>query len=231
MFRWTRIACVLTVIGTLVAAAQQPAAQKQQPAAKKQPRPAPDPKLFGPQWVALFNGKDLTDWVNIGEEKWVVENGAIYGEGVSTKYGYLATDKDYKDFDLSLQFKCEGPGNSGVYIHTRFKPGTVDVSEGYQVEIDRTLNHHTGGLYGDGRAWWVWPAAENESVLRPYDWNDMLIHVAGNRTWVRLNGVLMVDYTNPIPQSTDGVIALQLHAGGEGKMRFKDLYIRDLSIR
>jgi len=41
----------------------------------------------------------------------------------------------------------------------------------------------------------------------------------------------MVDYTNPIPQSTDGVIALQLHAGGEGKMRFKDLYIRDLSIR
>jgi hypothetical protein len=48
---------------------------------------------------------------------------------------------------------------------------------------------------------------------------------------VRLNGVLMVDYTNPIPQSTDGVIALQLHAGGEGKMRFKDIHIRDLSIR
>lgn len=183
------------------------------------------------EWVSLFNGKDLTGWVQVGNEKWVVEDGTIYGEGVTDKYGYLATAKDYKDFDLSLRFKCEADGNSGVYLHTRFKPETVNVIEGYQVEIDRVLNHHTGGLYGDSRAWMVWPAAENETILRPYDWNDMLIQVLGNRTIVRLNGVLMVDYTNPIPKSPDGVIAFQLHSGGQGKMRFKDIYIRDLSIR
>ena len=182
-------------------------------------------------WVSLFNGKDLTGWVKVGNEKWIVEDGTIYGEGVTEKYGYLVTDKDYKDFDLSLRFKCEAEGNSGVYLHTRFKQDTVNVSEGYQVEIDRVLNHHTGGLYGDGRAWWAWPAPENETVIRPYDWNDMLIQVMGNRTIVRLNGVLMVDHTNPIPKSSDGVVALQLHSGGQGKMRFKDIYIRDLSIR
>jgi hypothetical protein len=226
MFRWIKFASIASAVAALAFAAAA-----QQPAAKKAPRPAVDAALLGPQWVALFNGKDLTGWVNVGQEKWVVENGTIYGEGVSTGYGYLATEKDYKDFDLSLMFKCESGGNSGVYLRTRFKPGTVDVSGGYQVEIDRNLNRHTGGLYGDGRAWWVWPAPENETVVRPYDWNDMTIHVAGNRTWVRLNGVLMVDYTNPIPASKDGVIALQLHAGGEGKMRFKDIYIRDLSIR
>lgn len=185
----------------------------------------------GEQWVSLFNGKDLTGWVQIGNEKWVVEDGAIYGEGVTEKYGYLATEKDYKDFQVSLRFKCEADGNSGVYLRTRFKPGTVDVSEGYQVEIDRVLNHHSGGLYGDGRGWMVWPAPENETVLRPYDWNDMLIQVVGNRTVVRMNGVLMVDFTNPSPKSTDGAIALQLHSGGQGRMRFKDIFIRDLSRR
>jgi hypothetical protein len=182
-------------------------------------------------WISLFNGKDLAGWVKIGNEKWVVEDGTIYGEGVTEKYGYLMTEKDYKDFDLSLRFKCEADGNSGVYLHTRFKPGTVDVSDGYQVEIDRVLNHHTGGLYGDNRGWMVWPAPENETVIRPYDWNDMLIQVLGNRTIVRLNGVKVVDFTNPSPKSPDGGIALQLHSGGQGKMRFKDIYIRDLSIR
>ncbi|HYK89466.1 MAG TPA: DUF1080 domain-containing protein [Acidobacteriota bacterium] len=185
----------------------------------------------GAEWVSLFNGKDLTGWVKIGNEKWVVEDGTIYGEGVTNQYGYLMTEKDYKDFDLSLRFKCEADGNSGVYLRTRFKPGTVNVSDGYQVEIDRVLNHHTGGLYGDNRGWMAWPAPEYESVLHPYDWNDYLIQVLGNRTIVRLNGVMILDYTNPEPKSFDGGIALQLHSGGQGKMRFKDISIRDLSIR
>jgi hypothetical protein len=186
---------------------------------------------LGREWISLFNGKDLAGWIQIGKEKWVVQDGTIYGEGVTNQYGYLMTQKDYKDFDLSLRFKCEADGNSGVYLHTRFKPGTVDVSDGYQVEIDRVLNHHTGGLYGDNRGWMVWPAPEYETIIRPYDWNDYLIQVIGNRTIVRLNGVQVVDYTNPEPKSFDGGIALQLHSGGQGKMRFKDIYLRDLSVR
>jgi hypothetical protein len=185
----------------------------------------------GPQWVSLFNTRDLTGWVKIGEEKWVVEDGAIYGEGVTEKYGYLITEKEYTDFELAIRFKCEADGNSGVYIRTRFTPGTVDVSEGYQVEIDRVLNHHTGGLYGDDREWMAWPAPEYETVIRPYDWNDMYIKVLANRTIVRLNGVEVLDYTNPIPRSTEGAIALQLHSGGQGRMRFKDIYLRELRAR
>ena len=41
------------------------------------------------------------------------------------------------------------------------------------------------------------------------------------QTWV--NGVQAVDYVDPQPKFTDGVIALQLHSGGEGRMRFKDI--------
>ena len=36
-----------------------------------------------------------------------------------------------------------------------------------QFEIDRTLAHHTGGMYGDGRQWIAWPSPENEFVIEP----------------------------------------------------------------
>lgn len=184
------------------------------------------------QWVSLFNGKDLTGWTNVGHEKWTVEEGGvIHGQGASKEYGYLMTEKDYKDFWLSLRFKCEADGNSGVYFHTRFKPGTVNVSQGMQFEIDRTPNHHTGGLYGDGRQWIAWPSPEYEYVMRPTDWNDFLLKVEGNHFVAILNGIKVLDFTDPTPKSSDGGIALQLHSGGLGDMRFKDLYVRDLSRR
>ena len=189
--------------------------------------PAQEP--LSPKWESLFNGQDLSGWQKIGNEKWVVVDGAIYGEGVTDEYGYLATEKTYRDFDLRLRFKCEASGNSGVYIHTTFEPGTPKVIKGRQIEIDRAIGHHTGGIYGDSKGWIVWPAAELESVIRPNDWNDMRIKVDGNRYITHLNGVQMIDFTYPSPAATSGVIALQLHSGGDGRMRFKDIFIRDLS--
>ncbi len=186
-------------------------------------------QTLSPEWQQLFNGKDLSGWKKIGNEKWVVEDHVIYGEGVTKDYGYLATEKKYTDFHLSLRFKCEASGNSGVYFHTTFEPGTATVTQGRQIEIDRTIGRHTGGVYGDGRGWAVWPAPELETVIRPGAWNEMLLKVEGNRYVVVLNGVQMIDYTYPTPVAKEGVIALQLHSGGEGRMRFKDIWLRDLS--
>lgn len=187
------------------------------------------PHQVGPVWVQLFNGKDLTGWTKVGKERWVVENGEILGEGVTEEYGYLATEKNYSDFEFSLRFKCEADGNSGVYFHTAFKEGTATVTAGRQVEIDRVLGHHTGGIYGDDRGWLAWPAPEYETVIRPTDWNDMLIRVEGNRYVVTLNGIQVLDFTYPAPVADTGAIALQLHSGGDGRMRFKDIYVRDLA--
>lgn len=182
-------------------------------------------------WRPLFNGKDLTGWVKIGQERWQVEDGTIHGIAVTKQYGYLQTEKSYKDFHLSLRFKCEGDGNSGVFFHTWFKPGTADVSKGPQFEIDCGLGQHTGGVYEQKRGWIAWPLEENEGVVRPDDWNDYLLKVEGNHYIARLNGVIMVDYTDPKPESDDGPIALQLHSGGKGNFRFKDILIHDLSKR
>jgi len=120
---------------------------------------------------------------------------------------------------------------TSAFRRWRFKPGTVDVSQGLQFEIDATPNQHTGGVYGDGRQWIVWPSVENEYVLRQQDWNEYLLVVSANHYVSRLNGVVMVDFTDPTPKSFDGTIALQLHAGGGGNMEFKDIFIRDMTVR
>jgi hypothetical protein len=186
----------------------------------------------GEDWVSLFDGKTLDGWNKVGNESWTVEDGLIHGKGLTKDYGYLETEKQYKDFQLSLRFKCVGDGNSGVFFHSAFKPGTADVTQGMQFEIDCTMMRHTAGVYAeDGRGWVVWPSPENEGVVRMGEWNEYLVEVVGNRYKSRLNGVQMVDFTDPKASSWDGTIALQLHAGGRGNMQFKDLWIRDLSKR
>lgn len=182
----------------------------------------------GEDWVQLFNGKDLTGWNPVGKEEWTVADGVLIGRAVTKEYGYLETARDYRNFQLSLKFKCIGTGNSGVYFHTRFKPGTADVSQGAQFEIDCTIGRHTGGVYGFGRAWIVWPAPENETVVRQNEWNEMLVTVNGNRYVSRLNGVQMIDFTDPRAPFLTGTIALQLHSGGEGHMQFRDIWVREL---
>ena len=72
----------------------------------------------GEDWVSLFNGTDLSGWVKVGNEQWSVEDGVIHGVAVTKEYGYLMTEKHYRDFHLSLRFLCEGDGNSGVFFHT-----------------------------------------------------------------------------------------------------------------
>ncbi len=183
------------------------------------------------RWESLFNGKDLSGWVKVGKEKWEVVDGVIHGQGITDQYGYLRTEMRYTDFHLALKFKCEADGNSGVYFRCDFEPDTVKITQGMQVEIDRRLGYHTGGVYGDGRQWIVWPAAEHEAVVRPNDWNDLIMKIEGNRYWVQLNGVVVLDFTDPKAKPLEGYIALQLHSGGLGNMKFKEIAVRDLSRR
>lgn len=190
----------------------------------------------GPGWMKLFNGKDLTGWQTVGKERWIVEDGAIVGESINKGNGFVKTEKTYKDFHLFLRYKCDTEINSGVFIHSDI---VEDISKikFKQIEIDSRVGGHTGGLHGDrstptnARGWIVWPAPENEAVIDPYGWNEMLILSEGNRLRTYVNSVQMIDFTDPKPNNTDGIIALQLHSGHVSKIRFKDIWIRDLTKR
>lgn len=182
-------------------------------------------------WVPLFNGKDLSGWKINGDEKWVVESGTILGESAANKYGYLTTEKTYRDFDLRLKFKGEADGNAGVFLHSRItgiNPDHGPDIEGMQVEVDPNPGKHTGGLYeSGGREWVAMPTPEAEKALKTSDWNDLEISAHGNRIVTRLNGVKVSDFNDPSPKFTDGVIGLQIHTGGGVKVRWKDIYLKE----
>lgn len=182
-------------------------------------------------WVSLFNGKDLSGWKNNGEEKWVVENGTILCESTANKYGYLTTEKAYRNFDLRLKFKSEAEGNSGVFLRSKITgidPEHGPDIEGMQVEVDPSVGKHTGGLYeSGGRGWVATPTEDGEKALKPGDWNDLEISAHANHIVAKLNGKKIVDLTDPHQKFSEGVIGLQIHTGGGVKMRWKDISIRE----
>ena len=192
--------------------------------------PAPGKVLTGKAtdgaWVSLFNGKDLTGWKAHGQERWTVDDGEIHGVAVTKEYGYLSTEKTYRDFEMKAKFKAEGTGNSGIFYHSSLDG--VDI-KGVQVEVDPHPGMHTGGLYESaGRGWLIQPNDAAEKALVVDGWNEVRAVVRGPHVQTWVNGVPAVDYTDPSPKYTDGLIALQLHAGGEGKMRFKDIVVREI---
>jgi len=178
-------------------------------------------------FVPLFNGKDLAGWHKNGDERWVAENGTILCESTANKYGYLTTEKIYRNFELKLKFKSEALGNSGVFLRSRITgmdPQHGPDIEGMQVEVDPSVGKHTGGLYeSGGRGWVMMPTAEGEQVLKTGEWNDLNVVAEGPHIVTRLNGVKIVDFVDPAPKFAEGVIGLQIHTGGGVKMRWKDI--------
>ena len=175
------------------------------------------------QETSLFNGQDLSGWTIYGTEKWYVEDGVLVCEsGPDKQYGYLATNEHYKDFVLTLEFKQEADGNSGVFIRS-----TVDGTKvsGWQVEV-APPGHDTGGVYESyGRGWLIKPEPEKDSALKEGEWNQMKIQLNGNTLTSWLNGIEMVTITDEKIGAGEGSIALQIHDGGGIKVKWRNIKI------
>lgn len=176
--------------------------------------------------VKLFNGKDLKGWVVHGTEKWYVKNGELICEsGPDKGYGYLKTEKTYKDFDLTVDFLQEANGNSGVFIRSSVEGTKVS---GWQVEVAGP-NQDTGGIYESyGRGWIAKVPDEKEGYLKYGSWNTMRIRVQGARVQTWLNGHEITDLTDDKIGAATGSIALQIHDGGGIKVRWKNLLLTEL---
>jgi len=176
---------------------------------------------------SLFNGKDLTGWTIHGTEKWYVDKGELVCEsGPDKEYGYLSTNENYKNFELTLQFKQEANGNSGVFFRSSIDG--VKIS-GWQCEV-APLNSHTAGIYESyGRGWLIQPKPEDEKILKEGEWNTLKIKVINDEVTTWLNGHEMVHLKDEKMGEGQGFIALQIHAGGGIKVRWKNLKIKKFS--
>ena len=178
------------------------------------------------QSVSLFNGIDLSGWTIHGTEKWYVENGDLVCEnGPDNEYGYLSTDKYYNDFILTLEYKQESNGNSGVFFRSTLEGIIIN---GWQVEISPP-GHDTGGIYESyGRGWLIKPDPIKDKSLKYGDWNSMKIMVKGDNVKTWLNGVEMIHIKDQKIGKGKGSIALQIHAGDDVKVRWRNIKLEKL---
>ena len=177
--------------------------------------------------VSLFNGKDLTGWEAFGTELWYVEDGMIICEsGPEKKYGYLATRNYYDNYDLTVEFKQEADGNSGIFVRSFIEPEAK--VNGWQVEV-APKGRDTGGIYESyGRGWLIKIEDAKEDILKPGEWNTMRIKVNGDNVTTWLNGQEMVNFTDAKIGKGKGRIALQIHDGGGIKVLWRNLNLKTL---
>jgi hypothetical protein len=175
---------------------------------------------------SLFNGKNLDGWTVHGTELWYVEDGLLVCEsGPDKAYGYLSTDKYYDDFELTLEFKQEANGNSGIFIRSTVEGTKVS---GWQVEV-APPGSDTGGVYESyGRGWLIKPDKSKDSALKMGEWNEMKIRVVGDKITTWLNGTPMIELEDEKIGNGKGSVALQIHDGGGIKVRWRNLMLTSL---
>lgn len=178
------------------------------------------------QKAKLFNGIDLSGWNVHGTELWYVEDGLLVCEsGPEEKYGYLSTEKYYDDFILTLEFKQEANGNSGVFFRSTLEGTKIS---GWQVEV-APPGKNSGGIYESyGRGWLIKPKPEKDKALKMGDWNKMKIKVEGDKVITWINGTRMISLTDKKLGDGKGSIALQIHSGGGIKVKWRNIKVRPL---
>lgn len=176
--------------------------------------------------ISLFNGKNLDGWIIYGTEKWYVEDYELVCEsGPDKEYGYLGTEENFDDFILTLQFKQENNGNSGVFFRSSVDGTKV---KGWQVEV-APPGLHSGGIYESyGRGWLIKPDSAKDSVVKMGEWNSMKIKVISDEVTTSINGTEMIKIKDSIIGKGIGGVALQIHDGGGIKVRWKNLKIQKL---
>jgi len=204
--------------------------------------PAAAPEGF----TALFNGKDLTGWKGLlagpndnpvkraalGKEAfdkaqadanngmaahWKAEDGILVFDG---KGRSICTAKDYKDFEMLVDWKIKPDGDSGIYL--RGSP---------QVQIWDSIKHPegSGGLYNNQKN----PNKPSVCADKPVgEWNTFRIKMVGDKVTVHLNDKLVVDnvtmenyWDRSKPIFPSGQIELQNHGN---TLYFRNIYIKEL---
>ena len=187
------------------------------------------------KWINLFNGKDLSGWIQkAGSAKYSVEGNTIIGTTVlNSPNSFLCTEKNYDNFILELDFKVDTNLNSGVQIRSESSPDYQNGKvHGYQVEIDPSARAFTGGIYDEARRGWLVPLTTNETARKAFkqnEWNHFRIEALSDSIRIWINNIPSAWLIDNLTHT--GFIGLQVHDIGTDsaklgiKVRFKNIRI------
>lgn len=199
------------------------------------------------EYVALFNGKDLTGWRGlvanpitrakmnpdtlkaaqikadkVMQEGWVVKDGLL----VFTGHGEnLCTQKLYGDFEMLVDWKITKDGDAGIYLR-----GTPQVQIWDTSRVDVGAQVGSGGLYNNQKNQSK-PLVLADNAIG--EWNTFHIIMRGDKVTVYLNGVLVTDHTilenywdHTLPIFSKEQIELQAHGT---YVAYRNIFIRELT--
>lgn len=207
-------------------------------------------------FVSIFNGKDLTgwygwnihasksgpldivkltteerakkiaDWTADAQKHWSVQSGELVNDGHGA---YLATEKNYRDYELLIEYRTVPLADSGIYLKATPQVQIWDYTEKAKFNI--------GADKGSGGLWNNSGGAKGKDPLvrgdKPFgEWNKFRILQIGGRTTIWLNDQLVVDdavmenfWDRKSPLLSSGPIVLQTHGG---EIRWRNIYLKEI---
>ena len=210
-------------------------------------------------WKSLFDGKTLKGWkpAALGQAEYKVVDGTISG---TTKVGspnsFLASEKEYGDFELEFEVKVHDKLNSGCQIRSREKT-QADVDE----ETKRTgkkpnKNNLVGRFFGPqceieaspGQSAYIYAEAtgygwrsekpknkkHSHTFMKNGEWNKYRIVAKGPRIQTWINGNKVEDFVDEVifKSHPKGKIGLQVHGikkgSGPWDVAWKNIRIKEL---
>jgi len=179
------------------------------------------------QWTDLFNGKDLAHWkISENPTSFRVENGELIVEG---NRGHLFYDgQTSKNFEVHARVKTYPGANSGLYVCTAFLENDWP-KQGYEIQVNNSHTdwRRTASVYGIQDT--------KETYVKDGEWFDLNVIVQGNHITTKINGQIVIDYTESAERSngTDprkiqaGTIAIQAH-DPKSKVAYQQIQVRNL---
>ena len=164
--------------------------------------------------VDLFNGKDLSGWVVVNKAEWAVEEGLLTLTGKGGN-GWLRTEKKFKDFELSLEWKTTAEKyDSGIFFRA-LEPGDPWPKTAIQINLLKGKEGQGVGLKD---------APGKPELIKAGDWNLFVLRVQGKSVKLSVNG--KDAWTAEEPSMREGFIGLQ----AEG-VRFQFRHIRLATLK
>ena len=174
------------------------------------------------EWIAVFNGQDLSGWRPSGGASWTVKRGRIIATiGPKGKGGDLWTEALYEDYLLAVTFRAEWPIHAGIWLRS------TDSDDSPRVEIfERSKpTAFTGSVWVSDKG----PALVNlrEDLVDREGWNTISVEVRGDRFHVWLNGQEVGVVR--IPEPAKGRIGLHIEKHAQSKKA--ELCVREVLVQ
>jgi hypothetical protein len=152
-------------------------------------------------WTLLFDGTTTNGWHTWKSDdvtpRWKAGNGELYlDKAVESGKGDIVTDKEYENYELSLEWKIGACGNSGIIFNViddaKYK-NTYESGPEMQV-LDNTchpdakiIKHRAGDLYD-------LISCSKETVKPAGEWNQVRIVSKNAKMEFWLNGTKVVEF-------------------------------------